>query len=305
MLPCLLSLLCTTATIMSASAFSPPVHLTGASAPFPSGLSAQPTAASSNGGGAIKQHLDYTPDTDGCFQHRLSALQAPREGEHTVEPNFALVMVNYKLDKPLLHRLWPKATTRICADGAINRLYKLFDTDEEREKFIPDYLRGDLDSVEEDMRTFYTSRGTKLTIDTDQDTTDLQKCMYLIQTLDVKIDQVVVLGAFGGRIDHEFSHYAILYKFPQANIVLLSHKRVAFLLKQGTHQIYDTHMGSMCGLVPIGSAVRNVETSGLEWEVKGKEMSFSGLVSTSNQFVSSPVSVRTTDPILWVAEVKH
>eukprot|EP00283_Hemiselmis_rufescens_P017368 CAMPEP_0173449796 /NCGR_PEP_ID=MMETSP1357-20121228/43430_1 /TAXON_ID=77926 /ORGANISM="Hemiselmis rufescens, Strain PCC563" /LENGTH=287 /DNA_ID=CAMNT_0014416411 /DNA_START=57 /DNA_END=920 /DNA_ORIENTATION=+ len=278
---------------MSASAFAPSAHLSGASLP----LSASATH------GANTHTLAYKPDASGCFQHRLEALRARREEGTGSQTQYALVMVNYKLDKPLLERLWGNATARICADGAINRLYNLFETDEERARFIPEYIRGDLDSVEEDVRTYYTSRGSKLTRDTDQDTTDLQKCLHLLQTLDLGINQVIVIGAYGGRIDHEFSHYAILYKYPEANIVLLSQKRAAFLLKPGTHHLYDTHMGPMCGLVPLGSAVRNVETSGLEWNILGKEMSFSGLVSTSNQFVSSPVSVSTSDPVLWVSEV--
>lgn len=65
-----------------------------------------------------------------------------------------------------------------------------------------------------------------------------------------------MLGAFGGRIDHEFSHYHILYKYPSLNIVLISHKRVAFLLEEGGHVIHDTHMGPMCGLVPLGHPSR-------------------------------------------------
>lgn len=80
-----------------------------------------------------------------CFRHRLEALDDSRISGSSLgdEGSFALVLVNYKLQKPLLERLWYNATVRVCADGAINRLYRLFGDDEEtRSKFIPEYIRG-------------------------------------------------------------------------------------------------------------------------------------------------------------------
>ncbi len=67
--------------------------------------------------------------------------QAPDEGP-------ALILVNYDLPRALLERLWFNATLRVCADGAINRLYATFDNDADRARFIPEYVRGDLDSVD-------------------------------------------------------------------------------------------------------------------------------------------------------------
>ena len=51
-----------------------------------------------------------------------------------------------------MERLWFNATLRVCADGAINRLYSTFDSDAERARFIPEYVRGDLDSVEDKVQ---------------------------------------------------------------------------------------------------------------------------------------------------------
>lgn len=78
--------------------------------------------------------------------------------------------------------------------------------------------------MEDDVRAYYADKGSKIVQDKDQDTTDLQKCIHLLQKLDSGLRQVVVLGAFGGRIDHEFSHYHVLYKYPTLSIVLISHK---------------------------------------------------------------------------------
>ena len=78
----------------------------------------------------------------GVFQHTLSCLDQDPIAQRETGEKFALVLVNYKLPRPLLEPLWRNASVRICADGAINRLYRTFDDDETRSKFIPEYLRG-------------------------------------------------------------------------------------------------------------------------------------------------------------------
>ncbi len=48
----------------------------------------------------------------------------------------------------------------------------------------------DLDSVEDSVRAYYESRGTKVLQDSDPNTTDLQKCIELLLRLDLPINQV-------------------------------------------------------------------------------------------------------------------
>ena len=145
-------------------------------------------------GGVAKAHPPPPLlDSSGALHHRLGALTEMRPAGPSLsgDENFALVLVNYKLQMPLLERLWSNATVRVCADGAINRLYRLFGDDEEaRVKFIPEYIRGDLDSVEDDVRSYYAGKGSRIVQDHDQDTTDLQKCIHLLQKLDSNLRQV-------------------------------------------------------------------------------------------------------------------
>ena len=136
---------------------------------------------SGSGEPATRPHIDDT----GCRHHVI--FPDPSEGT-----NLALIMVNYKLQKKLLELVWPTAAVRICADGAINRLYHLFETDEERRRYIPEYVRGDCDSLEAGIREYYLGKGTKIVYDSNQDTTDLEKCIDLLQTLPLQIAQAIV-----------------------------------------------------------------------------------------------------------------
>ncbi|GBF93661.1 thiamin pyrophosphokinase [Raphidocelis subcapitata] len=101
-----------------------------------------------------------------------------------------LVVLNWHLPV-LTARLWQQASTRMCADGGANRLHDqipqlaaaagLSGAAAARDAFLPDVIKGDLDSVRPDVRDYYTSRGVPMVdLSADQDTTDLTKClMYL------------------------------------------------------------------------------------------------------------------------------
>ncbi len=56
------------------------------------------------------------------------------------------------------------------------------------------YVSRDLDSVEDSVRSYYESRGTKVLQDSDPNTTDLQKCIELLLRLDLPINQVSIHG---------------------------------------------------------------------------------------------------------------
>jgi len=251
----------------------------------------------------IRDKLRPHVDEKGCMHHVIEEALGARERGASDEPGPALVLVNYKLPRELLKTIWKRASIKICADGALNRLYYAFETDEERELYIPDYVRGDLDSVEGDIRNYYIAKGTQVVKYIDEDTTDLEKCLDLLKSLKLSFSQVIVMGAFGGRIDHEFSHYSVLYKYPETNIVLVSPKRAAMLLRAGSHAIHTNLLGPNCGLIPLGTPVRRVQTEGLKWDLHGQEMGMDGLISTSNRIKKEEVHVSCSDALLWVCDV--
>lgn len=55
----------------------------------------------------------------------------------------------------LLPRLWSQSSTKICADGGANRLFKSFKDREGSNMYIPDSIVGDLDSVESEVVEYY------------------------------------------------------------------------------------------------------------------------------------------------------
>lgn len=115
---------------------------------------------------------------------------------------------------------------------------------------IPNCIVGDFDSIRSEVQEFYSKKNVKMIMKQDQDTTDLEKCLYVslekTSEISVEIDSenynynnynnkytnlltnqvdiecvnknlkkfsIIILGASGGRIDHTFSAYSQVFKY--------------------------------------------------------------------------------------------
>ncbi|KNC74682.1 hypothetical protein SARC_12778, partial [Sphaeroforma arctica JP610] len=74
---------------------------------------------------------------------------------HDNDAQIALVILNWPILSKGLEKLWARASICVCADGGANRLYDSRPND--REKFIPTAIKGDLDSLRPEVRKFYES----------------------------------------------------------------------------------------------------------------------------------------------------
>ena len=116
----------------------------------------------------------------------------------------------------------------------------------ENEKMIPNCIVGDFDSIRSEVQEFFSKKNVKMFMKQDQDTTDLEKCLYvsLEKISEVSIDNesdnynynykynninqdyenvnnckntkkfsIIIVGASGGRIDHTFSAYSQVFKY--------------------------------------------------------------------------------------------
>ncbi|CAH8305353.1 unnamed protein product [Eruca vesicaria subsp. sativa] len=231
---------------------------------------------------------------------------------------YAIVVLNQKLPRftPLL---WEHAKLRLCADGGANRIYDelpLFFPQEDalliRNRYKPDVIKGDMDSIRPDVLHFYQSLGTKV-IDKshDQDTTDLDKCILYIRHSTLNQEscrlQILATGALGGRFDHEAGNLNVLYRYPDTRITLLSDDCLIQLLPK-THrheiQIQPSLQGPHCGLIPIGAPSAKTTTTGLQWDLTNTEMRFGGLVSTSNMVKGEKITVESDSDLLWTISIK-
>ncbi|KAK1317396.1 hypothetical protein QJS10_CPA05g00438 [Acorus calamus] len=231
---------------------------------------------------------------------------------------YALVVLNQGLPRfaPLL---WNHAQLRLCADGGANRVYDempgMFPNEDPldvRHRFKPDVIKGDMDSLRPEVQEFYVNLGTQIVDESyDQDTTDLHKCIAFIRDSTPELDKsnlcILVVGALGGRFDHEIGNLNVLHRFSNLQIVLLSDDCLIYLLpKSHIHEIHivPSVEGPHCGLIPIGAPSLSTTTTGLQWDLTNTEMRFGGLISTSNIVREDKITVHSDSDLLWTISIR-
>lgn len=88
----------------------------------------------------------------------------------------------------VLRVLWESTTYHVCADGGANRLYDATTSGTQNsssnenniDKFIPDMITGDLDSIRPDVRAYYEEKGVPIVRVEDQNYHDLDKSLMAV-----------------------------------------------------------------------------------------------------------------------------
>lgn len=248
----------------------------------------------------------------------------------------ALILLNQRITVPhaAFINLWGAYDIRLCADGGANWLFHFFD-EEERGKYKPDYIIGDLDSLKPEVAQWYKEHGVKVIKQSTQYATDLQKCFQMVEIYFDAVDkgvsldlasvsdydglrilhehitthtqtQVMLIGAIDGRFDHTIQTISILLKRLKSNpataIFCLTATDLIFALPRGTSFLDYTHTsykGHNCGLLPLAGETA-LTTEGFKWDVIDWPSSLKGSVSSSNRFVGETGAIVHADNDLIV-----
>ena len=165
----------------------------------------------------------------------------------------------------------------VCADGGANHLT---DTG-----YSPDLIIGDMDSI----FPVTVKKFKKITTikDTDEKTTDSMKAIE--HELSKGIDEIVLLGATGRRIDHSLANLSLLKRYDQLTRLTLldDFSETVFVHKDLT---FEVEIGRKISLMVLGGSSW-VSTKGLNWELDGELQSF-GPFGVSNQVAEPSVSIK-------------
>lgn len=101
------------------------------------------------------------------------------------------------------------ATLRLCADGGANRLLDTFG----QSCTLPHEIRGDLDSLRNEVEQFFADKKVKITRAASEYATDLQKCIIAVEEYEEEHNEelvVVILGGLSGRLDQTMHTFHVL-----------------------------------------------------------------------------------------------
>lgn len=218
--------------------------------------------------------------------------------------------------------LWDEASLKVAVDGSANCLAK--------RKIIhtADVVCGDFDSIEpkllEQLRC--PTKLSKLPIPKDQKVAPQQPTLpQVIETpsqketdftkairvaVNKRSDINYFIGLYhsdGTRTDHLFGLVNTLHLLKR-NIILLNVQcdTTTWLLCPGSHTIRKQPGRELCSLVPF-TGPTEVKTEGLEYNIHSTQLSFGGLISTSNicNRTSEFVKIDTDRDLLWSIDVSE
>ncbi|MBW0494607.1 hypothetical protein O181_034322 [Austropuccinia psidii MF-1] len=273
-------------------------------------------------------------DVEAFPEHRwLGAFE--EAGFSPRQSKIALIILNTPIDISQTSNflnIWNRSSLRICADGGANRLFAFSNSLKENgsisEELVPDYIKGDLDSIQHCVKAHYESFGScKVLHDSNQNSTDLGKCLELVEEFCPAGQTLIIHGGLTGRLDqtiHTLHTLLMLQSDPPASV-----EGYKFPKPRGETWVVDTDARSMacalrpqvkhclsvpksrkqecltCGILPIGVAAAVVTTRGLRWNLTNTEVSMMGLLSTSNQVLEDTeiVEIITNQPVIWTMEI--
>ncbi len=163
----------------------------------------------------------------------------------------------------------------------------------------PHLLVGDLDSAPPEVRALAQGHGARvLQYSPQKDETDTE--LALRAALEWGADEVYLLGAAGGRLDHTLANIFLL-ALPQAArarvTILNGRERIFAISKEAT---ITGRPGDLVSLLPLGGDVTGIWTSGLEYPLRGEALPIGVPRGISNVLTTERATVRVASGILLV-----
>ena len=182
---------------------------------------------------------------------------------------------------------------------------------------------GDKESLKEESRTVFEGMGAKVVVREDENTTDCEQALVYLEKnvlpeamkAKAKAVKIVIMGAFGGRLDHTLQNLNLLWKkslkhpipVKDYEIMMFDNQNVVTVLKPGHNTIkLSTKVEGRkgCGLVPF-TLCHQISTTGLKYNMGPtyafKTLEFGEFLSTSNEAISDTIVVDTSDPLMWMS----
>jgi len=161
----------------------------------------------------------------------------------------------------------------VAADGGAQHVLRL--------GFVPHVVIGDLDSLDREQAERLRQAGCRLlTYPARKDETDAE--LALFYAVEQGVDEIIILGALGGRIDHTLAN-VLLLALPElkgTRVRLVDGQQEVTLIRgEGTIQ---GQVGDTVSLLSIAGDAEGITTSGLEYALDNGTLVFGRTKGMSN-----------------------
>ena len=180
---------------------------------------------------------------------------------------------------------------------------------------------GDFDSIREDSRKFAEDMNIRTYYAPNDFYTDSEKSLIffedeIIPTITNKSIKVIMLGAFGGRMDHTLYNLHLLWKKAlqsplNYDFFMMNNENLLTVVQKGNTTIKPSAKITKkvgCGLITMGNC-SYIRTRGLAYEMGPDQvvssMAFGNVISTSNEIANDTIEIESSDPLIWVTPIHY
>ncbi len=176
-------------------------------------------------------------------------------------------------------RVWKAEYDRdfiLCADGGFRHAQRLGIT--------PDMIIGDLDSGIESYPDGIRHR----IFPSEKDETDTNLCLDF--AIENGYDEVLLLGGLGGRRDHEYSHYCLMYQALRRGVRMRMVSGTQEIWMENAPFVLYPNEKKYISFFPFGGDVNDFCVHGLKYEAEGMTLRCDRVQASSNQFDGGDVA---------------
>ena len=151
----------------------------------------------------------------------------------------------------------------ICADGGIRHALAL--------EARPNLIIGDMDSAERAQLQNLKDADVPIALFShDKNETDLE--LAISHAIDLKPEQIVIIGALGGRLDHTLGNIGLLSDSRHSSLDMrLDDGIEEIFIFRAQVQMYGSS-GDLVSLIPWQGPVTEVQTENLKWPLKSETL---------------------------------
>ena len=157
---------------------------------------------------------------------------------------------------------------------------------------VPHLVIGDMDSLRESEQSVLASRGCRfITHPREKDESELE--LALTYAVEQGAEEILILGALGGRLDHTLANILLLSLPVLKGIVarIVDGDEEAVLVRGGESVTMAGRPGDLVSLLPLGGEVLGVSTTGLAWALAGDTLRFGHTRGVSNEMIASAAQI--------------
>lgn len=191
----------------------------------------------------------------------------------------------------------------IAIDGGLSIL-RLFN-------WIPQEIVGDFDTVSSEVLTWYRQFPQIIwqTHQPEKDATDTELAMEAARQ--AGCTKVILLGATGGRLDHELSNIQLLNLYSDVmQTEILDEKNRITLLRSGesglVQRVFDKNKlyGKYVSFVPLSENVSGITLTGFKYPLTQKDITIGSSLCISNEVLEEKAMITFTRGTLLCIEAR-